>query len=223
MKKLIIFDWNGTLLSDTLACMDADNHVIKEFGGTPVNLSTFRNTIIIPAINFYIQHGCCENKLKKYPKKLGLTFHSFYELRANKCRSRRNSKLLLRWLKKNSIKSIISSNHTIEGINSQLHRLKMIDYIAKVLANSFLDSSMKKRNKREKIRDYLANHKYKLNEVLIVGDTSEEIEIGKALGIETVAITDGYYSTKRIKQSNPDYLINNLEELIEIIKENKKK
>ncbi|MCK4354838.1 HAD family hydrolase [Candidatus Parcubacteria bacterium] len=218
MKKLIIFDWNGTLLSDTRACMDADNHVLKIFGGTPVDLKTYRDTMIIPAIDFYTQHGCDKEELQRKSQKLGEVFHSFYELRAAKCRLRQGAKLLLKWLSHHSIKSVILSNHTIKGINNQLNRLKINKYIFEVLANSALDSSMKRRNKKEKLKDYLEKHNYKPSETLIIGDSPEEIEIGKKFGLTTIAITRGYHSTSRLRAAEPDYLIHNLSELIEVLK-----
>ncbi|MBU6389618.1 HAD hydrolase-like protein [Patescibacteria group bacterium] len=54
-------------------------------------------------------------------------------------------------------------------------------------------------------------------EVLIVGDSMEEIEIAHSTGSVSVAITNGYYSTRRLKAVNPDYLIDNLIQLEDII------
>ena len=217
MIKLVVLDWNGTLLSDTNACMAADNHVIKYFGGNPVSLKAYRDTIIIPSNKFYAQHGCKMNQLVRESKKLGRIFHSFYEERAKKCRARKGTKEMLKWLHSNSIDSIILSNHTTNGIVFQLKRLKLDGYIREILANNELDTSMKERNKLKKLRDYVERNHYKKNEILIIGDSTEESEIAKRLGIQSALITDGYYSTKRLKKSKPDYIINNLTDLKKII------
>ena len=42
--------------------------------------------------------------------------------------------------------------------------------------------------------------------------------MGKHVGIKTVAITNGFFATTRLEKSSPDFLINNLTELINIIK-----
>ena len=217
MIRLVVFDWNGTLLSDTIACMDADNHVIKFFGGNPVDLKNYRATVTIPSIDFYSQHGCKRSSLIKQSKKLGKIFHSFYEERAKKCRARKGAKKLLEWLHKNSICSIILSNHTAKGIVFQLKRLKLDKYIKYILANDKLDTSMMKRNKTEKLEKYINENKIKKNQILIIGDSPEESEISQALHIKSVLITDGYYSTPRLKNSKPDFIINNLSELKNII------
>ena len=218
MIKLLVFDFNGVLIADTKACMAADNNVLKTFGGKPVNLKEYRDTIIIPAVNFYSSHGCNREELLRNSKKLGEVFHTFYEKRAAKLRSRKYAKKVLKWLHENNVRSIILSNHTVIGIDYQLKRFGVKGYINKLIANTSLDSSMKTRNKEEKLNDYVKSNNFKKSEIIIIGDSPEEIEIGKALGIGTIAITDGYYSTSRLRKSNPNFLINNLNELIEIIK-----
>lgn len=65
MIKLVIFDWNGVLIADTLDSLDADNHVLKAFGGNPVSLKVFRDTITIPSIDFYVQHGASREYLQE--------------------------------------------------------------------------------------------------------------------------------------------------------------
>ena len=217
MIRLVVFDWNGTLLSDTNGCLDADNHVIKFFGGNPVDLKKYRATVTIPSIDFYSRHGCKRSSLIRQSKKLGEIFHSFYEARAKKCRSRKGVKKLLEWLHKNKIHSIILSNHTANGIVFQLKRLKLGRFIECILANDKLDTSMRKRNKAEKLEKYIKEKNFKKNQILIIGDSPEESEISKALHIKSALITDGYYSTSRLKNSKPDFIINNLSELNRII------
>ena len=217
MIKTIVFDWNGVLLADTRACWAADNHVLRTFGGKPVSLKIYQDTMIIPAVDFYCQHGCDKGELIKNYQKLGKVFHDYYEPRVAKCRSRKGALELLKWLKDKSIASIILSNHTVEGIEFQLERLKLADHIGQIFANGRQDNSMKARNKAEKLKQLIKDKNYKNEEILIIGDSPEEIEMGKSLGIATVAITGGYYATHRLKQSQPYYLINHLSELEAIL------
>ena len=219
MIKLVIFDWNGVLLSDTKACLEADNRVLRRFGGRPVDLQQFRETFVIPLSRFYLKHGCAKNVIACKPEKVAEVFHSVYEARANKCRTRRGARQLLQYCQNHSIKTVILSNHTVQGVTGQLKRLKIESYISDLLANTVLKSSIEARNKLEKAGRYLSLKRYRPGEVMIVGDTVEEVEIGKALGLKTVAITGGYNSNTRLKDSRPDYLINRLTELIKILKE----
>ncbi|MBI2327677.1 HAD family hydrolase [Candidatus Curtissbacteria bacterium] len=118
----------------------------------------------------------------------------------------------------NKVESIIFSNHTLYGITKQLERLKISKYFSSVLANTELDTSFKGKTKEEKLKYYIKSQQLQFDQVLVIGDTTEEIEIGKALGAITIAITDGYNSTSRLKMAKPDFLITDLAQVILIIK-----
>ena len=218
MIKLVVFDWNGTLIADTLACCEANNYILKHYGGKKVSLKVYKETNIIPAIDFYVDHGCDRLYLIQESKKIGEVFHKYYEDRALKIRTRKNAHKLLKWLFDHKIESLILSNHTVSGIEKHFDRLKIKKYISGIIANQDLDASIIGRNKGEKLKIYLKKRKLKKEEVMIIGDSPEEVEIGKQIGIKTVAITNGYYSTNRLVKSKPDYLISNLEALIKIIR-----
>lgn len=218
MIKLVAFDWNGTIFSDTLACYESVNEVLKFLNLKPVSLKTYQEHFDVPVTRTYLGLGISEEQINSKAAEIVKTFHTNYEIRAAKVRTRAYSRELLEWLSKNSVESIIFSNHIDEPIKKQLKRLGIENYFSAVLANSELDSSLKGRNKQEKLREYIQNNNLLPKEVLIIGDTVEEIEIGKELNVITVAITHGFCSTPRLKAANPDYLINNLREVVRITK-----
>ncbi|MBI5177347.1 HAD family hydrolase [Candidatus Micrarchaeota archaeon] len=144
-------------------------------------------------------------------------FHDYYEKRAGKIRSRQGARSVLEWLARKGVESIILSNHTMEGVQAQLKRLKLNGLIDEVVANPTRGISFKRRNKLEKLEGYLKTHRCKPNEVATIGDSPEEVEIGKKAGIKTIAISQGYCSTKRLKAAKPDFLIRSLKELPAIL------
>lgn len=219
MIKLVAFDWNGTLFADTSAILDSVNEVLKLVRLKPVSLKTFQKYFDVPVTKTYIGIRIPEEIINHKSSEITKTFHSSYEKRGSKVRTRAFVRQLLNWLSKNHISSIIFSNHIDEPIKKQLKRLKIEKYFSEVLANSKLDSSLKGRNKQQKLKDYVNNNNFQKSEVIIIGDTVEEIEIGKELGITTIALTHGNCSITRLKAIKPDYLINSLKEVIGIIKE----
>ena len=52
---------------------------------------------------------------------------------------------------------------------------------------------------------------------VIVGDTVIDIETGKRSGIYTIAVTTGTHDRERLAGSNPDYIIDNIQELRDIV------
>ncbi|MEX0596714.1 MAG: HAD hydrolase-like protein, partial [Candidatus Paceibacterota bacterium] len=56
------------------------------------------------------------------------------------------------------------------------------------------------------------------SEVLIVGDTIEEVQIARHLGALVCSITHGNCSTNRLKEAKPDYLISDLGQIVNIVR-----
>lgn len=218
--KLIAFDWNGTLLSDTNAALLAENIVIKSAGAKPITLLKFQQSFDVPIIKFWLAIGLAEKELKKNIIPIENTFHSNYEKLVNTARTRSETKEVLQWLHQKHILRIIYSNHNLPNIHRQLTRLKISRFIDTVLARTDQgdQSHVFDRNKEHKLRAYIKKNKFKPHEVISVGDTEEEIQVGKQYGYHTVAITDGYNTAARLKKCHPDFLIHNMKDLIGIIK-----
>lgn len=218
MIKLVAFDWNGTIFADTFAIYESDNEVIKLLNLKPVGFKTFLENFDVPVEKYYLALGVSKKDLEQKAHQIQELFHSNYEPRAAKVRTRAGTAELLRWLNKNNIDSAIFSNHLIEPIRKQLKRLKIEKYFTEVFANSNSETAFKNRSKKEKLKDYINKKKILPKEALIIGDTIEEIEIARELGVFSVSITHGNCSITRLKAKKPDYLINSLKDIVEIIK-----
>jgi len=217
MIKLVAFDWNGTLIADTVAIYESDNEVVKFLGLKPVSLKIFRNFFDVPVKNYYLALGAKDEQLIKNDSQISNLFHSYYQNRETNIRSRAHAIDLVSYLAKQKIDSIIISNHLKDRIEYQLDRLKLKKYFKTILATPTISTALKKRSKDKMFKDYLIESKLKPDEVLVVGDTVEEIHIARGLGIKVATITHGNCSTHRLKAAKPDYLISNLEEVTGII------
>lgn len=48
MIKLVIFDWNGTILSDAAANLEAENRVLSLFNIEPITIKQYRERFEVP-------------------------------------------------------------------------------------------------------------------------------------------------------------------------------
>lgn len=219
MIKLVAFDWNGTLFADTNTMVKADNLVLKAFSLKQITLQKYRETFDIPVIKYWKAIGITDSFLNKHMHAMEDLFKLYYEPLADKTRTRAGARQVLKWLKSKKIRAIIYSNHTTPDIHKQLARLRIDKYITKILARTLDDNPpIHKRTKDQRLLGYVKQHKFRPGEVVSVGDTEEEIEIGKKFGFHTVAITGGYNTTARLRKHKPNFLIHNMLELINIIK-----
>src|ERR1051326_1329817 len=180
MIKLIAFDWNGTLISDTAICLKAENFAMESVGQKAMSMLTFKKYFDIPITKFWKDAGFNEKIFRKHFAKIEDNFHKNYERLANKARTRSGAKEVLKWLEKNKILSVIYSNHNHPNILRQLIRLKIEKYIATIVARQEHDhSQLFQRYKAEKLHVYLTDKNIKPRQVVSVGDTEEEIQIGK--------------------------------------------
>ena len=217
MIKLVVFDWNGVLIADAQAHADTVNHILTSYGRKPVNLKTSREIFQIPARHIYLSQGFSKKEIRREGKRIQDIYHAHYEPRIVGVRTRHGARQLLQWLSSRHIESVILSNHSVEGIHMQLERLGLTSYFSTVLANDRYQA-MKGQNKLEKLKKFLRGRRFTNGEVVIIGDSTEEIKVGKHLGIHTVAIAGGWFSTRRLRDGNPDYLITNLIQMPGVIK-----
>jgi phosphoglycolate phosphatase-like HAD superfamily hydrolase len=219
MIKLVAFDWNGTILADTAACLYADNEVLKVFGHPPITLKRLQETFDIPISKFWENLGLKRSDFIHFSKDHGL-FMGPYLQKVKTARTRSGVTPILKWLSNNNIPAIIFSNHILGDLNKHLRRLKIENYFKIVLARNTSDNShYHERNKEQKLLKYIKKHKIHHKEVVCVGDTCEEIDIAKQHGMISVAITGGNSSPARLRACKPDFLIHNLVKLENIIRD----
>jgi len=219
MIKLVAFDWNGTLLSDTAPTLRAENEALRAVGLKPITILKFRQTFDIPIMTYWKALGLSELVLKRHMQTIEDVFHLNYEKFANQARTRAGAKELLVYLGGHKIQSVIYSNHNIPNIHRQLVRLDIGKFICKILANDIGENKqVMERHKEKRLLEFIRERGFSPRQVISIGDTEEEIQVGKQYGYHTVAITGGYNTTSRLKKQHPDFLIHNLAEVKGIIK-----
>jgi phosphoglycolate phosphatase len=219
MIKLVAFDWNGTLLADTKIAWRADNEALKALKLKPISLNRFKDCFDIPIKNYWLKVGLTEKFLKGNLKKLEIAFQKHYRSTENSAKFRANARSTLAWLRKQQILAVAYSNAPSSHVSMHIKRLKETKGFNEILGRPDADfSHLMMRGKQDRLQKYVKSKKLKPHEIISVGDTVEETQIGKHLGYHTVAITGGYNTTARLKKQRPDFLIHNMKELIGIIK-----
>lgn len=219
MIKLVVWDWNGTILNDTKAVLDAaNNSEVPALGLPSVTLKQMRDAYEVPIVKAYENMGVDPAFFRKKSAEISPIFHKIYEPLVAKARTRPGARATLRHIKKRKAENIILSNHTMEGIYFQLSRLKLEPYFDEVLANDNIHLAHHA-GKQHRLEAYLQGKNYEPSDVIIIGDTPEEVTIGRALGLHTISISGGMCSRSRLVAAKPDYLLSSVKQLVNILEE----
>ena len=203
MIKNIIFDWSGTLIDDVTFTHSATMKVFEKIGLERITLEKFKEEFTLPYMNFYKKFK--ENANKEiidewFDKEINLI---------NKSKLFPETKEVLDFLKQRKIKMIILSSYLQGSIEREI---KDND-----LQNFFLDINGGVHDKTEVVSEIMRKNNFKPIETIYVGDMAHDIDTGKKAGIITVIVSCGYQSKEKLLEKNPDFLIENLGELENII------
>ena len=214
MIKLVVWDWNGTIIDDVGITVQAVNSGVLPLLNLPeMTVSEYQDVFEVPIINNYLNLGVSEAEFHEKSEAISQAFHSHYEPLAARAHTRRNIRSALLRLQQTGVQSIILSNHTLEGIYLQLARLELEKFFVTVLANDDIEQ-VHHTGKQHRVENYLSQYYFQPDEVAIVGDTAEEISIGKKLGLHTIAVTGGFSSRARLVAAQPEYLVSSVKEII---------
>jgi len=219
MKKLIVFDWNGTLLADARASWLAGNTCLEYYGAQPISFLQYRQSFTFPILHFYKKNGLSVDHILEHKDGANKVFQAEYERLAKNARLRKGAREQLHWLQANGYDAIILSNHITEKIAEHVHRLKIGAYFKTISAHDCDGTTiMEHTTKSERLKTYMKAYGYTSEDTYIIGDSTEEPEIARLLGLTSIGITDGYITDSRLKKAEPDYIIHNLQALRDILR-----
>ena len=190
----VVWDWNGTLLDDTLACVSAINTLLTRRGLARIDVTRYREVFGFPVIDFY--------RKINFPLErenwdcLAREFHDLF-LAEPSLRLQEGARDALENVRRRGLpQSILSASE--QGILS-----RMLDGfgIGAYFAEVFGVDNLHGHSKMDLGRALLRKLALPPEQVLLVGDTLHDAEVAHALGIPCVLVANGHQSTTRLEQS----------------------
>lgn len=203
MIKNIIFDRSGTLSNDIGPVVEATNIVFQQLGREPISIEEFRREFSLPYMNFWNKYFPDLTK-EKQDKLFVEAIHSVGEPEPFP-----GMEELLMKLYDKGINMIVYSSHPQTKLDKEMLDNNFTQYFKEVLGSVH--------NKAECIKEILERNKFKLDETLYIGDMVHDIETSKKAGIKMLAVSWGYDTKEELLAAKPDYLVDNLVELNEVL------
>lgn len=217
MTYLAVFDWNGTLFDDTQATLRATNACLRSFGRPEIDLCMMQETFSFPLIHFYERMGVSADDFLARAEEEGSIFLDNYEKHATDCSVMAGAFELLGWLADKNIHCMVLSNHLQNCLDEDVARLGITPYMKTISGNEAKATITQGLSKQIRLEAYMEEHGFEPSKTFIIGDSHEEPELARRLGVLGISIAGGLLSPARLEKYKADHIIQTLFEVRPIL------
>jgi phosphoglycolate phosphatase len=189
--KVVIWDWNGTLLNDVDCCLLAMNKMLIKRNMKTIDRKRYQDIFDFPVVDYYL--------------KLGFDFSTdpfevlSKEFIANYAKALQQEALfddvhhVLETLRKQGMKQILLSAMEEGMLLDMLSRYNLLHYFDTVIGLDTIHAN----GKLELAQKHLVNGSFRAQESMLIGDTLHDVEVAESLGCQCVIVPQGHHSIER--------------------------
>ena len=189
----LVWDWNGTLLDDARACMQAINRMIAARGLRRLTLARYREIFRFPVKSYYRELGF--DLEREDWDVVAREFHDRYRVASRRAPLRRGARTLLRRLRAAGVPMSILSASEESLLRGMLAARGLDRYFARITGIANLHAA----SKLDAAHGLAASLGLPPSRVLLVGDTTHDFEVARGLGWRCVLLAGGHQSERRLR------------------------
>jgi len=207
--KLLIFDWDGTLVNSMDFIVDCIRATAQELK-LPIEKFDIRSGIglaaadhlklLFPEIDREVVSKCF--------------YRHYFEGKENTERAYEGAFDTLRVLKQQGYTLAIATNKSRKGLNLSLARMQAHDLFA---ATRCGDEGVTKPHP-DVIMELLVKLEFKTEHSVMIGDTVHDLQLAKNAGVDAIAVTYGIGKREHFHEYSPLHCIDDVRELKNIFK-----
>ncbi len=191
----IIWDWNGTLLDDSLVCYDILNRMLTKRGLPAVSKEEYEEKFGFPVIDYYLHVGF-DFKKESYTT-LAKEFIVEYDLHEIECPVRPEGITAITEFKRLGCRQSILSALEQSRLEIATNRLALQYYFDDLVGvTDYLAGG-----KIERGLQYIIDCECHSEDTLMIGDTPHDYEVASALKIDCALIPGGHASISRLRKT----------------------
>ncbi|MDY6801211.1 MAG: HAD family hydrolase [Bacteroidota bacterium] len=208
-KKLIIYDWNGTLLNDIDACINSMNVMLERRNMTLLDKKTYRKLFTFPVRDYYKNIGF--DFLQESFEQLSVEYIDLYKEYSIDAPLQQGVLNALEQLKNEGFQQVILSASEQKVLEKQIRQYQLDIYFDELIglnniyAKSKLDNAIR----------YLHETNIPSEDSLLIGDTYHDYEVAKAIGCDYLLVNNGHQDLLQY-HLNSDIIFQSLAEAITI-------
>lgn len=207
MNKLVIFDFDGTIADSFRLAIESYQRLHIRLGLEALAEDQFEHFRDHNVRHILKELGV---PLVKLPFLMRTARKTFYE-HIHQIPLQHGLKDVLYTLNSACRLGIVTSNAS-KNVNHflRLHELELFEFVKAGGIHALF-------GKHVVIKKLLINTSISHRDAIYIGDEVRDIEAARKSGLQVIAVTWGYNSKKALKQENPDYLVDNPQQLLSIL------
>src|SRR3989344_121329 len=202
--KLVLWDWNGTLLDDMAVWYKAVQEIFYHFDATPPTLDEYFSELSGHYREIYTSRG-----VHAPNEELDRIYERFYLFRSGTVELSHGAQETLKALHDNNVMCGIVSSQTPLLFDTLFRRLALREFFSHLRYPVF--------QKVETIQELLFLEGISAHDCIYIGDTPSDVRAAKKAGVVSVAYLNGYIPKSLIDAANPDHTVRDLKEILDII------
>ncbi|HEY5585111.1 MAG TPA: HAD-IA family hydrolase [Ruminiclostridium sp.] len=206
MITQIIFDLDGTLVDSLDTFIKIGNEMAEKYGYRSLNEEKIKELLRLPMKK---RIESLKIPVYKIPK-MGVELLSNFNSYAAQIKPIVGVKEMLQYLHREKYGLNIVSSNSLRNIDTFLkaNELNLFNNI---------QSSKGLFGKHITIGKLISKLQVKKEEVIYIGDEQRDVEACKKIGIKVISVLWGFDSRELIEKANPDFIVSNPNEIVEII------
>ncbi len=209
VKKVVLFDIDGTIIDSWDFIYGAFKYTVDFHGLKHPTEEFMKSTIGKSLSDFYQAAFPMEDHIL-----LGQTHHNFQQARFDSVKLFPNIVSTLKKIKETGFQIAAVSNRSKDSLHKSLKLAKIHKFFDIIVS---ADDVKNPKPHKDHLMKALKYFKIKSSDAFMVGDTDYDIKAGKHANVSTIGVTYGF-AGKDIKNYNPDFVINALDEVLDILK-----
>lgn len=208
--KVLIWDFNGTLIDDIDAALSSVNDMLIRRSLPVINFEQYASYVDTPIIKFY-EH-IFEDLYSMDFDEIAAEFNEGYENHLKDRAVMANADEVLEYFNgKGKLQTVISATH-INKVTKRLAEFGLTDYFDRILAHDNLIAE----DKTHLAVKYFAEKGIDPNEAIVIGDCVADFKMAQAIGCDCVLTTQGHQSRVEFAETTA-VVIDSLTELKNLI------
>ena len=189
--QYILWDWNGTLLDDLSASLEAVNMTLDVYGKKRIDLDEYKSYLDTPIYKFY-EHLF---DFEKTPMNdLSMYYRKFYDELEDTIKIADGALQALQKCKEKGIKQyIISASHT-DDIEKYMKKLGVTDLFDKISGSD----DRKAGSKVERARLLIEEEKIPKEQCVMIGDSLHDLLTAQEIGVDVILYSGGHQAKEEL-------------------------